>query len=135
MYVSARLDYALRALAALATEDGPVTAALLAERQGASVGYVAAILHELRREGILVNARGRRGGYRLARPASEISVADVVSALRVWPVDVHGTNGAADEIGERLALLWERVGSATVEVLASVSVAGLALGAERVGVP
>ncbi len=135
MYVSARLDYALRALAALATEDGPVTAALLAERQGASVSYIAAILHELRREGILVNVRGRRAGYRLARPATEISVADVVSALRVWPVDIHGANGAPDEIGERLALLWERVGSATVEVLASVSVAGLALGAERVGVP
>lgn len=133
MYVSAKLDYALRALATLAAHsDEGLTAALLAERQGVSVTYVAAILNELRRERLVVNERGRKTGYRLARPADEISIADVVSALRIWPVDVHAGDKAADRVAERLAALWDRLGGATLEVLASVSVADVAVGSAPV---
>jgi Rrf2 family protein len=128
MYVSARLDYALRALATLATEDGPVTGAVLAERQGVSLPYVAAILNELRREGLVVNERGRRPGYRLARPAEDMSIADVVAALHVWPIDVHTSDGRRDAVAERLAALWDRLGGVTVGLLASVSVADVARG-------
>ena len=125
MYVSSRLDYALRTLATLAasTDAGPLTATRLAEEQGASLAYVSAILNELRREGLLVNERGRNRGYSLARPAAEISIADVVSALRIWPVDGHTSDDPADHVSGRLAALWRRLDGATVSVLASVTVA------------
>jgi Rrf2 family protein len=134
MYVSARLDYGLRALAVLAgqADREPLTASRLAERQGVSMAYVGAILNELRREGLVVNERGRHGGYRLARPATQISVGDVVAALRIWPVDVHAYNSRADEVGDRLAALWQRLGGVTEDVLASVTVADVALGPEAV---
>jgi Rrf2 family protein len=135
MYVSARLDYALRALATLATEAGPVTGAVLAQRQGVSLAYVAAILNELRRGGVVVNERGRRPGYRLARPSEDISIADVVAALHVWPIDVHTSDRPHDAVAERLAALWDRLGGVTVEVLASVSVADVARGPRRDGKP
>ena len=130
MYVSARLDYALRAMATLAAhgDEGPLTAVRLADRQGVSVTYVGAILNELRREGLIVNERGRNAGYRLGRPAAEISIADVVSALRIWPVDVHTADKPSDGIADRLTALWARLGGATIDVLASVTVADVAEG-------
>lgn len=130
MYVSARLDYALRTLAVLANQPGlgPVSAAHLAADQQISATYVGTILNELRRQGLVVNERGRRAGYRLARPPAEISIADVVAALRIWPVDVHATTKTDDEVGDRLATLWQRLGGAAEDVLASVSVADVALG-------
>ena len=134
MYVSSRLDYALRTLATLAasTDAGPLTATRLAEEQGASLAYVSAILNELRREGLLVNERGRNRGYSLARPAAEISIADVVSALRIWPVHGHTSDDPADHVSGRLAALWRRLDGATVSVLASVTVADLAFGSSPV---
>lgn len=134
MYVSARLDYALRALAVLASQPGlaPLTAARLAADQRMSATYVGTILNELRREGLVVNERGRRAGYRLARPPAEISVADVVAALRIWPVDVHAATKTDDEVGDRLATLWQRLGGVAEDVLASVSVADVALGSAAV---
>ena len=128
MYVTARLDYALRALATLATHDSPVTGAVLAERQGVSLQYLAAILNELRRAGLVVNERGRRAGYRLACPADQITVADVLTALRVWPVDVHTSAATPDAVADRLSAVWGRVGTATVDVLAAVTLADVALG-------
>lgn len=134
MYVSARLDYALRALAVLANQPGrgSLSAAHLAADQRISATYVATILNELRRQGLVVNERGRRAGYRLARPPAEISVADVVAALRIWPVDVHAATKTDDEVGDRLATLWRRLGGVAEDVLASVSVADVALGAAAV---
>ena len=130
MYVSARLDYAVRARALLASEtDGaPVTAARLAEREGVSMPYVAAILTELRRQGLVVNQKGRNAGYRLARPPAEISVGDVVAALRIWPVDGHASSSEPGEVGGRLTALWRRVGGVTEDLLASVTLADVALG-------
>ena len=135
MYVSAKLDYALRSLALLAAEAGraPMTAAHLAGRQGLSTPYVAAILAELRREGLLVNQRGPNGGFRLARCPEQISVGDVVAALRIWPVDGHAAPGGPDEVGDRLAALWQQVGHATNELLAAVTIADVAVASGSVG--
>ncbi len=128
MYVSARLDYALRALATLATqpEDSPLTVARLAAEQDVSLPYLGGILNELRREGLVISGRGRRSGYQLSRPAAEISVRDVVAALRIWPVDVHASTSRADDIGGRMTAVWQRLAGATEDVLSSVSLADLA---------
>ncbi|ACG79295.1 conserved predicted transcriptional regulator [Phenylobacterium zucineum HLK1] len=81
--LSQRSRYALRALVHLAgrTDGRPAAIAEIAEAAATPRKFLEAILLELKRRQLLVSTRGRFGGYRLARPASEISFADVIRAL------------------------------------------------------
>jgi len=80
--VSAKVDYALRALIELASAPTPpVTRDQLAGAQSIPPKFLESILLELRRAGLVSSRRGSEGGYRLARPADEISVADVIRAV------------------------------------------------------
>ncbi|GGQ40078.1 RrF2 family transcriptional regulator [Couchioplanes azureus] len=81
MYVSARTDYAVRAMLAIAA-DHPhlVKAADLAAAQDIPLSFLQGILLDLRRAGLLHSHRGVDGGYALARPAEEVTVGDVVRA-------------------------------------------------------
>ncbi|MEU9506863.1 Rrf2 family transcriptional regulator [Micromonospora sp. NPDC048170] len=86
MYVSARSDYALRAMLAVAAADPVgggvlVKAGALADGQDIPLSFLQGILVDLRRAGLLVSHRGTEGGYALARPAVEISVGDVLRAV------------------------------------------------------
>ena len=80
MRLSARVDYALRAMSELAAANAPRTVEQLSEAQRLPNKYLEAILGELRRTGLLRSQRGPEGGYRLARPAEAISIADVIRA-------------------------------------------------------
>ena len=82
MYVSARTDYAVRAMLAIAV-DHPhlVKAAALAGAQDLPLSFLQGILLDLRRAGLLHSHRGVDGGYALARPAEDITVGDVVRAV------------------------------------------------------
>ncbi|MFI5931721.1 RrF2 family transcriptional regulator [Actinoplanes sp. NPDC051494] len=82
MYVSARTDYAVRAMLAIAS-DHPhlVKAATLAAAQDIPLSFLQGILLDLRRAGLLHSHRGVDGGYSLARPAEDITVGDVVRAV------------------------------------------------------
>lgn len=81
--LSQRARYALRALVHLAgrTDSRPAAIADIAEAADAPRKFLEAILLELKRRHLLVSTRGRSGGYALARPADEISFADVIRAL------------------------------------------------------
>ncbi len=82
MYVSARTDYAVRAMLAVAAEHpNLVKAAGLATAQDIPLSFLQGILLDLRRAGLLHSHRGVDGGYALARPADDITVGDVVRAL------------------------------------------------------
>ena len=83
MRVSAKSDYALRALIEMArsTDGRPVSAEELGRRQEIPHGFLQAILADLRKAGVVVSQRGQSGGWRLAREASEVSVADVIRAV------------------------------------------------------
>jgi Rrf2 family protein len=61
--------------------DGAQSLPAIAERQQISLAYLEQLFLKLRRAGLVESARGRAGGYRLARPAGEITVADVMSAV------------------------------------------------------
>jgi Rrf2 family protein len=90
--VSAKVDYALRALAELAaTPSGPVTAERLARAQEIPPKFLENILLELRRAEIVASQRGADGGYRLAKPAGEISLADVIRAVEGPIATVRGS--------------------------------------------
>ena len=81
MHIPAKVDYGMRALLELAQSEGSATGETLARAQGLPAKFLAAILNDLRRAGLVTSQRGLDGGYRLGRPADQISVADVMRAL------------------------------------------------------
>jgi len=80
--LSQRSRYALKALLHLAGEEDAATVSIgtIATSANISRKFLEAILNDLRREGLVESTRGKAGGYRLARPATEISFADVIRA-------------------------------------------------------
>src|SRR5215203_1371059 len=84
MRVSAKADYAVRAAAELAAaqaEEAPVKGERLAEAQDIPLQFLEHILLELKHHGIVRARRGAKGGYWLAKPAEEITVADILRAV------------------------------------------------------
>ncbi len=82
MRVSARADYAIRALLELASAgEEPVRAEAIARAQAIPSKFLENLLVDLRRSRLVVSQRGRIGGYRLARPAGQITLADVIRAI------------------------------------------------------
>ena len=96
MRISARADYAVRAVLELAVrrDEGAVKAETVAAAQAIPHKFLEGILGDLRSCGIVDSRRGGNGGYRLARPAAEITVADVVRAVDGPIVSVRGEAGA-----------------------------------------
>ena len=91
MRVSAKVDYALRALSELAAAPpGPVKAERLATAQEIPLKFLENILLELRRAEIVASQRGADGGYRLAKPPAEVSLADVIRAVEGPIATVRG---------------------------------------------
>lgn len=83
MRITARADYALRAVIELAAHDGegPTSAVDIAQAQQIPKQFLDLILRDLRRAGLISSQRGTTGGFRLARDASDISLADVIRAV------------------------------------------------------
>ena len=83
MRVSARADYAIRALVELAAAgpDAALRGDAIASAQAIPTKYLENLLADLRRDRLVTSQRGARGGYRLARPASGITLADVIRAI------------------------------------------------------
>jgi Rrf2 family protein len=91
MRVSAKVDYALRAMMELAAHaDGLMTAEQLASAQRIPPKFLESILAQLRSGGLVASQRGAEGGYRLARPADEISIAEVIRELEGPIATVRG---------------------------------------------
>jgi Rrf2 family protein len=130
--VTAKADYAVRAVLVLAAADGELMKAdLVAEAQQIPRHFLDNILNDLRRAGIVATQRGAEGGSRLARPAKEISIADVMRAIE-GPLaavrDVRPDALSYDGAAERLPEVWVAVRAALRGVLEHVSVADLAAG-------
>lgn len=132
MQVSARVDYGTRALAELASRpDQLVTSEELAELQGIPVKFLEGILTQLRRAGLVLSKRGAEGGYRLARPANEIAVADVfraldgpIAAVRGMAPEDMSYPGAAEHLRE----VWVATRAALRTVLEQVTLADVVSG-------
>lgn len=90
MHIPAKVDYGMRALLELAVIEGPATGESLANAQGLPPKFLAAILNDLRRSGMVASQRGLEGGYRLSKLPSEITVADVVRVLDGPLAEVRG---------------------------------------------
>ena len=92
MRVSAKSDYALRALIEIAgrSDAKAVSAEELGKAQEIPHGFLQAILADLRRAGIVMSQRGQSGGWRMGRAPSDVSVADVIRAVDGPLVSVYG---------------------------------------------
>ncbi len=133
MRVSAKADYALRALIELASGEGStaISAEELGRRQEIPHGFLQAILADLRRAGVVISQRGQAGGWRLARQASEVSVADVIRAVDGPLVSVYGLRPEAvsyNASAEVLQHVWIAARRSLRDVFEEVSIAQLAAG-------
>jgi Rrf2 family protein len=131
MHIPAKVDYGIRALLALAAAGTPQTAEFLAGEQGLPPRFLGAILADLRRAGIVASQRGAEGGYRLARPAADISMADVIRALDGPLAEVRGFRPEAtnyDGAAENLQQVWVAVRASLRSVLEKISLADVISG-------
>src|SRR4051794_19606662 len=133
MRVSAKTDYALRAAVELAAANGdsPVKGERLATSQAIPLRFLENILLQLRHAGIVESRRGADGGYRLARPAAEISLAHVIRAIDGPLAGVSGPRpGTLDFKGrsEPLREVWVAVRASLRSVLENVTLADVAAG-------
>jgi Rrf2 family protein len=124
MHIPAKVEYGLRALLTLTAAGVPQTAERLAEEQGLPPRFLGAILADLRRAGLVASQRGAEGGYRLARPAEKISVADVIRCLDGPLAEVRGFRPEVmsyDGAAEHLQQVWVAVRASMRSVLENVS--------------
>lgn len=133
MRVSAKTDYALRAVVELARHGDrqPVKAERIAVAQEVPLRFLENILGELRHAGLVESRRGAEGGYMLARPADEIALADVVRAVDGPLANVGGRRPDALEYpegAEALRDVWVAVRAGLREVLERTTLADVASG-------
>jgi Rrf2 family protein len=130
--VTAKVDYALRALVELAAADGAtVKGDHLAQAQHIPLKFLENILAELRRAGIVGSQRGADGGYRLQQPPDRVSVADVIRAVEGPLADVHGTPPEALDppgVAAPVKEVWLATRAALRSVLEVVTVGDIAAG-------
>jgi Rrf2 family protein len=128
--VSAKADYAVRALVELAAAGGgPVKGERLADIQQIPPKFLESILTELRHHGLLTSRRGADGGYWLARPAADITMADIIRAtdgplasVRGLAPDAVSYHGAAADLSE----VWLALRASLRAVLEHVSLEAVA---------
>lgn len=132
MHITAKAEYAMRALLTLAAEDGqPLTAERLAESQKLPVKFLENILVDLRRGGLVRSQRGAEGGYRLARTADQITAAEVLRLVDGPLADVRGVRpeaAAYEGPAEHLREVWVAARASLRAVLDNVTLADIASG-------
>jgi Rrf2 family protein len=138
MHLSLRVQYAICGVFDLAYHGhgGPVQIRVISERQQIPARYLEQIFQRLRRAKLVTSKRGPGGGYSLARPASEITLREVVEAIAGGLVDAlrmpppRGGSAAA-----RPSFLWSSLADRFAGVLEETSVQGLCVEAARARVP
>ena len=133
MRVSAKSDYALRALIelAIASAAGAVSAEELSRRQDIPYGFLQAILADLRRAGLVASQRGQSGGWRMATDPADVSVADVIRAVDGPLLSVYGVRPESvsyNESAKVLQTVWVAARHSLRSVFETVTIAALASG-------
>ena len=131
--LTARADYAVRALAELTISPAGTFRRVddLAAAQGLPVKFLESILTQLRRSGILESRRGAAGGFRLARPASQVTIADAIRAVDGPLAAVRGLRPEDTEYtgaAQSLPTVWVALRAAVRRVLEQVTLADLVAG-------
>jgi Rrf2 family protein len=134
---SAKTEYGVRLMVALGrAQDGPTSLKAIAEAEGLPLSYLEHVVAGLKRAGLVTASRGAHGGYRLAKPAADIAMDEVVLALEgaIAPMEcfvhVPTERVACSHPGESSAacstrLLWMRVQHGVVRALQGTTLAEL----------
>jgi Rrf2 family protein len=133
MHVTAKADYAVRAVVELASSaaDAPRKVDDIARAQGIPVSFLENILTQLRSTGIVRSQRGPEGGYWLAKPANEVSLAQIIRAVEGPLVGIRGQRPEEIEYegsAESLQQVWIALRANLRKVLENVTVADVAAG-------
>ena len=132
MRISARVDYAVRAAVELAAvAPASLTSDRIAQAQGIPARFLQAILGDLQHARLVTSQRGREGGYRLALPPSEISIARVMRVEQGFLADVHGQRPEDLEypgVAGSLPEVWVAAREAYRRVLENVTLADVVAG-------
>jgi Rrf2 family protein len=132
MRVSAKADYAIRALVEVAAAGGgPVKADRISQAQEIPAKFLENIMSDLRNAGLVRSQRGIEGGYWLARPAEQVSLAEVIRAVEGPIANVRGVGPQDVEYGGaagRLREVWIAVRASLRSVLEETTIADLARG-------
>jgi Rrf2 family protein len=133
MHVTAKADYAIRAVVELAgsAQDSPRKVDEVARAQGIPVSFLENILTQLRSSGIVRSQRGPEGGYWLAQPSDQVNLAQVIRAVEGPLVGVRGQRPEEIEYvgsAESLQQVWIALRANLRKVLENVTVADVAAG-------
>jgi Rrf2 family protein len=142
MMFSTKAEYGIRVMVELASQasEEPIPLAEIADRGGLPLAYLEHLVARLRKAELVASRRGSRGGYMLARPAAEITMAEVVEALEGSIAPIECISEAADgsivcaresspEHACPTKLLWTRVRFSIVTTLRETTLADLLRGA------
>jgi Rrf2 family transcriptional regulator, cysteine metabolism repressor len=139
MMFSTKAEYGVRVMTHLARTngDGPISLASIAEAEGLPLAYLEHLAQRLRRAGLVQSTRGAYGGYRLGRPAGDITMAEIVRALEgaIAPIECISADPdgglTCTREGEPghdpcpTKLLWTRVQGSIVRTLNDMTLADL----------
>ena len=133
MHVTAKADYAIRAVVELAdsAQDSPRKVDDVARAQGIPVSFLENILTQLRSSGIVRSQRGPEGGYWLAQPVDQVNLAQVIRAVEGPLVGIRGQRPEEIEYvgsAESLQQVWIALRANVRGVLEQVSIADVAAG-------
>ncbi len=143
MRFTAQEEYGLRCLLQIARDpSGMSTISEIAQHESLSVAYVAKLLIVLRKSGIVESTRGQKGGYRLARPANQMRMDEVLDVLggRLYPAEFCGRYSGHDEVCVHQTAcsirgLWTRLDSLVHESLARTTLGDLVCAAQPESAP
>lgn len=134
MKLSTKGRYGLRAFIDLAVygEEEPVSLTSIAARQEISPNYLEQLMAKLKKAGLIESIRGVNGGYRLARPADEISVGDVLRALEgdLTPVECAAIDSGKEKhctgSGSCVSrIVWKRINDSINQTVDSIFIGEL----------
>src|SRR3954463_5447454 len=146
MMFSTKAEYGIRVMAHLAQHaneasgaaETPISLGSIADAEGLPLAYLEHLVQRLRRAGLVESRRGAHGGYSLARPAAEGTMAEVVEALEgdIAPIECISAGADGDLVCTRESLaegapcptklLWTRVQGSIVRTLKDIPLAELA---------
>jgi Rrf2 family protein len=140
MMFSTKAEYGVRVMAHLAGQhgDGPISLGSIADAEGLPLAYLEHLAQRLRKAALVESTRGAHGGYRLARPAEEITMAEIVRALEgaIAPIECISADPDGELVCSRdgevghdpcpTKLLWTRVQGSIVRTLNEMTLADLA---------
>jgi Rrf2 family protein len=144
MLFSTKAEYGVRLMIELGRQDGdaPVSLSAVAEAESLPLSYLEHLVAKLRKAGLVVSQRGAHGGYRLARPAKQIEMLEVVQALEgaIAPMECFHEEPEGKVLcshetdGDRACatkLLWTRVQGGVTKALSGTTLADLVEFAEK----